>query len=96
MLNFNDFGRNFMLVGFSISRNNDKEKVYLHFLYQLDNGKGYGTFRTSSEKERLFKMCPEKDFYLGGIYDVRTDKFLNDDKQLVTFLKSVSLIRKDA
>ena len=97
MFNFNDFGSNFMLVGFSAShQENGKEKIYLHFLYKLTNGSGYGCFRTSSEKERLFKMCPEKDFVIGGIYDVRTDKFLNEEKQLITFLKDIRFVRKEA
>ena len=94
---FNDFGSYFMLVGMSCSKQeNGKEKIYLHFLFQLKNGSGYGCFRTSSEKERLFKMLPEKDFHLGAVYNVVTDKFLNEKKELITFLKDINLVREKA
>lgn len=97
MLNFNDFGNYFMLVGFSLSRNQEtgKEKIYLHFIYKLNNGSGYGTFRTTKEKDKLFAICPEKDFHIGGIYDIRTDKFLNEKKELITFLKDIRLVKKE-
>lgn len=98
MLEFSDFSPYFMLVGKSHSKNDDTgiEKVFLHFIFKLSNGTGFGTFRTTKEKVKLEKIISDDDLVIGGIYDVRTDKFLNDKKELITFLKDVRLVRKSA
>ena len=96
MFKLNDFSPYFMLVGKSFSKDKDTglEKVYLHFIYQLSNGDGYGTYRTTKDSQKLNKIIPESDLVLGGVYDVRTDKFLNDKHQLITFLKDLRLVNK--
>lgn len=96
MFKLNDFSPYFMLVGKSVSKDKDSgaEKVYLHFIYQLSNGDGYGTYRTTKDSLKLKNIIPESDLVLGGVYDVRTDKFLNDKNQLITFLKDIRLVNK--
>ena len=84
--NFND---GYYLVGLSETKNESGVERYgFNFLFNNKNIDGYGAMKISCEKSKVEKMLGGKP-EVGCVYSVYTDKFLTQDKQLITYLKDL-------